>query len=142
MTQFRGRLTHSVRSTQGVGSAFLGVVVWISDATALRLTRMGLDQSVTEVDAHELGVAAHFDVGAWETERGWNGVESVLEADMMVRVDLQGRPAGCIERVIFQRQETSLLFIEENGESPSAEGWRVVPWIRKLATSKHQCRAL
>lgn len=96
--KFLGLGLHVVGIPAGVGAGFFGVIVVVGRASSGRLWRMNLDQLSPEEDAHQEAISADGDQLA-EVARG-DRVGSLLELDVMVRMDLALSPVRRVESFI------------------------------------------
>ena len=104
----------------GVGSQLLGVVVIIGRAAAFFDTLVGLDELALDVDADQLAVAA--DPDAFADVTGGNGVEGLLELDVVIGVDFALGPHGRIESLAAEGLERGLLCVLEDDQGALAGG--------------------
>ncbi len=115
-----GLAEQRVGVSPGVGSQLLRVVVIVGGAAARFDTRVGLDELALDVDAHQLAVAA--DPDAFADVTGRNGVEGLLELDVVVGVDLALGPRGRIEALAAKGLERGLLDVLEDDQGALAGG--------------------
>lgn len=106
-----GLQDHALRVAHRVGDELCGVVRIVGAALAGFEAGIGPRQLATAVGAHELAVGAH-PYGAPDVLRG-QGVQRLVELDVVVRVDFALLPRRRIETLGDERAERSLL---EGGE--------------------------
>ena len=81
---------------------------------------MGFDQGAVHVDPYEPGVTS--DPGGSTHVGVGHGVQGLVEADVMVGVDLVLAPVGRVEAFAFEGKEMGLLDVLEDGQGPLAGG--------------------
>ena len=106
-----GLADHGLRVPHGVGRELGRVVAVVGRAAAGRLALVDLHALAGDVDADELRVAAHPDALAHVAGR--DGVDGLLELDVVVAVDLALGPARRIEARALERPQRGLLHVEE-----------------------------
>ena len=86
----------------GIGRYLFGIVVVVGRAPARRLSLVGFDEFSAEVDAYELRVAPHPHCLS-DMQCGY-GVERLLEAHVMIGVDLVLSPERRVETLLLKGQ--------------------------------------
>ena len=115
-----GLAQQGVGVSPSVGRQLLRVVVIVGGAAALLDTLVGLDELALDVDANQLAVAA--DPDAFADVTGGNGVEGLLELDVVIGVDLALGPDGGIEALGVKGTKRRSLRVLEDDEGPLAGG--------------------